>query len=173
MPTSVKPRKPRLRSGETQHKPGRVWADLATIYQTCLSQLHSATTTAPILKDPTFAAHAVERGRMVELANQIVTALPEYLDVLKTIKVNADAYRQQWDALDVQRKQAWANDDREGAIAVREQQDTIEFATLQVGEQYHQWNTNWNSTVNPLLLELLGLIEATRAKMEKQVNAAE
>ena len=173
MPTAAKPRKPRARAQETQHQPGRIWADLSTIHQTCLSQLQSATTTAPILKDPVFQQHAVELPRMVTLAKSIAQAIPAYLDLLKTIKQNADSHRAEWDSLDAQRKAAWAADDREAAIEFRKQQDNVEFMTIQVGEQYHHWNTEWNGRVNPILLELLSLIEMTRAEMEKNANAAE
>lgn len=174
MPTAAKPRKPRAPSTrETQHQPGRIWADLTHIHQTCLSQIQSATTVAPILKDPTFQAHAVEPGRMVVLARAIAEAIPSYMELLATIKKGADDFRVQWDALDTQRKAAWSADARDTAIEYRKQQDNVEFMSYQVGEQYHNWNIAWNGQVNPVLLELLSLVEQTRAEMEKNANAAE
>lgn len=173
MPTSTKPRKPRAKPAESNHQPGRIWADLASIHQTCLSQLHSATTTAPILKDPTFIAEAVERGRMAELATAIAKAIPLYLAELQVIKAAGTERRAVWDDLDAKRKAAWAADYRETAVGLRDAQDNEEFATIAIGEQYHQWNERWNTQVSPLLLELLALIEATRAAMEKKANAPE
>jgi len=172
MPTSTKPRKSRTKS-EENHVPGRIWTDLTTLHQTCLSQVHAVTTVSPILKDPNFIANAVELSRVNQLAKGLVADIGPFMEALMKIKSNVDEHRACWDDLNSKRKAAWSANDRESAVSFREQQDNLEFVTIQLGEQYQQWNESWSQKVTPQVIELLALIEQTRAVMEKNAHVSE
>lgn len=169
MAENSKPRKKHALQ-TSQNSSGKGWVELNELHYACTSHIQSTTGIGPILKQ--VAPFAVEPARMAELAKSLAQNLvPRFVTELNNIRTFVNSMKAEWDNVDSKRKEYWKNNDRPNATACVDRMNEIEFSSIQAGENYQRWMTDWTVAVTPKVVELMTLLEQSRLAMESKLNA--